>query len=141
MKRALGIDYGKKRIGLACSDPYRIIVSRNETIVARGFRDALRKLITYVLENEIGEIVIGYPYKQDGTTGPLAAEVERLSEHLQARFPDIPIERLDERYTSLLAQRFIHQVGLKVGNNKEKVDSTAAAILLEEYLNRKRERR
>ncbi len=141
MTRALGIDYGRRRIGVACSDPDRIIVSRTETILTRGFNDTVRKLIGFILKNEIGEIVIGYPYRQDGTPGPLAAEIERLSEQLQIRFPNIPVERLDERYTSLLAQRYIHQSGGKVGDNKGRVDSKAAAILLDEYLSRKRERR
>ena len=141
MARVLAIDYGRRRIGVAYSDPTRIIVSHSETILVRGFKDVLRKLFDYIHKSEVGEIVVGYPYKQDGTPGLLAEEVEKLCSHLQKRFPKIPVEQLDERYTSLLAIRYIHQSGMKVGDDKKRVDSTAAAILLEEYIGRSRRKK
>lgn len=138
MTRALAIDYGRRRIGVAFSDPNQIIVSHQETILINGYKDAVRKLVDYVRKSEIGEIVIGYPYRQDGSLGPLADEIDRLCAYLRKRFTKIPIELLDERYTSLLAIRYLHESGRKVGDDKGRVDSTAAAILLEEYINRKR---
>lgn len=138
MTRALAIDYGKRRIGVAFSDPDQIIVSYQETILINGYKDAVRKLVDYIRKSEIGEIVIGYPYRQDGSLGPLADEIDRLCAYLRKRFTKIPIELLDERYTSLLAIRYLHESGRKVGDDKGRVDSTAAAILLEEYINRKR---
>lgn len=137
MNRVLAIDYGRKRIGLAYSDPSRTIVSHSETIVIKGLKDTMRRLIDFVRANDIGEIVIGYPLKQDGTPGELTEEIERICSRLTERFPEIPIERIDERYTSLLAMRYMHEGGLKVGDDKGRVDSTAASILLEEYINRK----
>ena len=138
MTRALAIDYGKRRIGVAYSDPDQVIVSHRETIIISGYRDAVRKLVDYIRRSEAGEIVIGYPYRQDSSPGPLADEVNKLCSRLRERFPEIPIELLDERYTSLLAIRYMHQNGMKVGDDKGRVDSTAAGILLEEYINRKR---
>jgi putative Holliday junction resolvase len=138
MTRALAIDYGRRRIGVAFSDPDRIIVSHQETILISGYKDAVRKLVDYVRKSEIGEIVIGYPYRQDGSPGPLADDIDRLCSFLRKRFTEIPIETLDERYTSLLATRYLHENGLRVGDDKGRVDSIAAAILLEEYITRKR---
>jgi putative Holliday junction resolvase len=138
MTRVLAIDYGRRRIGVAFSDPDRIIVSHQETILISGYKDVVRKLVDYVCKSEIGEIVIGYPYRQDGSLGPLAHDIDRLCAYLRKRFTDIPVELLDERYTSLLAIRYLHESGRKVGDDKGRVDSMAAAILLEEYITRKR---
>lgn len=138
MARVLAIDYGRRRIGVAYSDPTGVIVSHSETILVRGFRDAFRRLIDYIYKSEVEKIVVGYPYRQDGTPGPLAEEVDRLCSLLQKRFPKKPVEQLDERYTSLLAIRYIHQSGMKTGNDKKRIDSTAASILLDEYIGRSR---
>ena len=136
MNRVLAIDYGRRRIGLAYSDPSRTIVSHSETIVTGGLKDTMRRLTDFILSNDIGEIVIGYPKRQDGTPGELTEEIDKICLRLSDRFPEIPIEQIDERYTSLLAMRYMHEGGLKVGDDKGRVDSTAASILLEEYINK-----
>jgi len=138
MSRYLAIDYGRRRVGVAYSDPEHIIVSRSETILISSFKDMLRKLRSYITEHEISEIVIGYPIRQDGNRGDLCDEIDKLKSKLNASFPKVKIELLDERYSSQMAERYLHDLGLKVGDDKGRVDATAAGILLEDYLNKRR---
>ncbi len=139
MARALAIDYGRRRIGLAVSDPEFIIVSRNSTIEISGFTDALKKLYDYIIDNEITEVVVGYPLKEDGSVGEIAGDVKKLTGKLKRRFPVIPVTLMDERYTSVLAEKYIHESGGKIGDDKGRVDAAAASILLEDYLRQRDE--
>lgn len=134
MARALAIDYGRRRIGLAVSDPEFIIVSRNSTIEVSGFADAIKKLYDYIVDNEITEIAVGYPLREDGSEGEIAGDVHRLVAKLKRRFPGIPVTKMDESYTSFLAEKYIHEAGGKIGDDKGRVDAAAASILLEDYL-------
>ena len=132
----MAVDYGRRRVGLAHSDPGRVIVSHRETILVNGIKDAVGKLVDYVRKNEICEVIVGYPYRQDGIPGELTKDIDKLCLSLQKRLPEITIEKVDERYTSMLAIRYIHQSGKKVGDDKGRVDAAAAGILLDEYLRR-----
>ncbi len=138
MPRVLAIDFGTHRIGVALSDPEQIIVSSRETITVTGMKVAIQKLVAYARDNDVAEIVIGYPLRTDGGRGDLCDSVDKLSAAFKKQLAGVKVELIDERFTSRLAARYMHQSLLKVGHNKEKVDSTAAGILLEEYLERKR---
>lgn len=138
MARALAIDYGRRRIGLAYSDPEQIIVSHRETIRITGMNDAIRKLTDYIRVNEIEEVVVGMPYREDGEVGELGGEIEYLRSALHERLPEITIEFADESYTSHIGRRILHESGMKIGDDKGMVDAAAAGIILDDYINRKR---
>jgi putative Holliday junction resolvase len=138
MARALAIDYGRRRIGLAYSDPEQIIVSNRETIRITGMRDAIIKLTDYIKLNEIAEVVIGMPYREDGGVGELGNEIEYLRDELIKRLPDVKIEFADESYTSHIGTRILHESGMKIGDDKGRVDAAAAGVILDDYINRKR---
>ncbi len=136
MGRVLAIDYGRKRIGVAYSDPGRIIVSHSEAIEVNGKKDAIGKLTLYISANEIDEVVIGYPIREDGERGELCEEIDLFCEGLKSSLPGVVFRTLDERYTSVIATGRIHAAGGKVGDNKGRVDAGAAEVLLGEYLDR-----
>ena len=100
-------------MGLAVSDPGFVIVSRTETMVVSGFGDALKRLYDYIFESEITEIAMGYPLREDGTGGEITSDVDKLIGKLTRRFPNISITKMDERYTSVLAEKHIHEMGGK----------------------------
>jgi len=132
--RVLAVDYGRRRIGLAYSDPTRTIVSHSETITVVNLANAANLLSSYIVENEISVVVLGVPIRQDGSHGEMVGEVEELAGLLGKKNPEIRIDVMDERYTSLMAERLMHDMGMKVGNDKGKVDALSASILLENYL-------
>lgn len=138
MARALAIDYGRRRVGLAYSDPDQIIISHRETILITGMNDAIKKLSHYIELNEIGEVVIGFPYREDGSAGELGAEIEYLKSALSKELPGLTIELADERYTSHLGAKIVHLSGKKIGDDKGRVDAAAAGVILEDYINRDR---
>jgi len=141
MTRALAIDYGRRRIGLAYSDPGQIIISHRETILITGMNDAIRKLSQYIKQNEIGEVVIGFPFREDGSDGELGAEIEYLKSALSKKLPGLTFEFADERYTSYLGAKIVHLSGKKIGDDKGRVDAAAAGIILEDFMNRNRDGR
>jgi putative Holliday junction resolvase len=134
--RVLAVDYGRRRIGLAYSDPTRTIVSHCETITVANLDHAANLLTAYIKENEISLVVLGIPVRQDGSEGDIAEEVRILSEALSRKNPEIGIDIMNERYTSKMAERLVHSMGLKIGDDKGKVDALAASVLLEDYLSR-----
>ena len=132
--RIIGIDYGTVRIGLALSDPLKIIASGLETI--NNDELAINKIIKIISDSNVERIIIGFPLTLKGEVGSKAEEVERFIEVLKSR-TELPIIKLDERFTSVLAQQTIRQLGTtkkKKHANKGKVDELAATILLQNYL-------
>lgn len=91
-------------------------------------------ILKLVREKEISKVVLGYPLKQDGTVGPMAREVEKLAELI--RKEGVAVALVDERFSSEQAIRSLHIMGKKVGKSKAEIDSMAAALLLQEYLDR-----
>jgi putative Holliday junction resolvase len=96
----------------------------------------VEKILQLVKEKEAEVVVLGYPLKQDGTAGEMALEVERLAENL--RREGLTVALFDERYSSELAVRSLHIMGKKRGKNKMDIDSMAAALVLQEYLDWKK---
>jgi putative Holliday junction resolvase len=131
--RVLAIDHGSKRMGIAVSDELQMIAQPLEYILAEPFDKFLERFKQILAEKDVGLIVIGVPRNMDGTYGPAAAKVQEFVIALRAEVT-IPIKTWDERLTSVQANRYLIDADVRRSKRKEKVDKTAAAILLQSYL-------
>ena len=117
MERTIGIDYGRKRTGLAVSDPLGIFASALDTVDSTKIIDYLKK---YAEKETIVTFVLGFPVNMDGRPSEAAAGVEQFRTILERSFPGIPVEIEDERFTSVLAHRAMIDSGMKAKDRKEK---------------------
>lgn len=133
MARIMAIDYGTKRVGIAVTDPNQIIATGLDTVHSK---DILTFLDSYFKKEEVEVIVVGDPKQMDATASEAAVHVDRFVKMFTKKFPAIPVERYDERFTSKLAQQAILMSGVKKKErqNKELVDMTSAIIILQSYL-------
>ena len=131
--RILALDHGTKRIGVAVSDEMQMIATPLEYIPAEPFADFLARLKEIIREKEVELIIIGMPRNMDGSYGPAALKVQAFVAVLKDAIT-IPIKPLDERLTTVQAQRYLIQGNVRRDKRKEKVDKTAAAILLQSHL-------
>jgi putative Holliday junction resolvase len=132
--RILGIDFGSVRIGLAVSDPLKIIAQGFKTI--KNDQKSINEIISIIASQNIEKIVIGNPLNLKGEVSSKAEEVNAFVKKLKEKI-SLEIILLDERFTSVMAHRSIISMGTKKKqrqNNKGKVDEVAAAILLHGYL-------
>ena len=133
MKRALGIDHGEARIGLAISDELGMLAHPLETIHIKDVADPLARIAAIVERHEIAMIVLGLPRNMNGTYGPAAEKVRAFAETLRARVP-CEVKLWDERLTSVAAQRSLHEVGRTVKQSREVIDQVAAQMILQGWL-------
>ncbi|MFZ2906621.1 MAG: Holliday junction resolvase RuvX [Cyclobacteriaceae bacterium] len=135
MGRVLAIDYGKKRIGLAVTDPLRIIATALETVSST---DLLSYLKTYTQREVVDEFVIGMPKTLKNEDSEIAPLVRKFIQELKNSFPEKPIHEVDERFTSRMAQRTMIEGGMKKKDRQEKgnVDKISAVIILQSFLER-----
>jgi len=131
--RILALDHGTKRIGVAVSDEMKMIATPLEYIPAEPFAEFLARLREILREKEVELIIIGMPRNMDGSYGPAALKVQEFVAVLKNALT-IPLKTLDERLTTVQAQRFLIQGNVRRDKRREKVDKTAAAILLQGYL-------
>jgi putative Holliday junction resolvase len=131
--RILALDHGTKRIGVAVSDELKIIATPLEYIPAEPFANFLARLKELVQEKEAELILLGMPRNMDGSYGPAALKVEEFASALKNAVA-VPVKLWDERLTSVQANKFLIAGGVRREKRKEKVDKTAAAILLQSYL-------
>ena len=134
MARILSIDYGKKRTGIAVTDPLQIIANGLVTIATA---DLVTFLLQYIVKETVEEIVIGRPTQPNGAPSENLQRVEQFVKRWQKLQPTIPIGYYDERYTSVLAHRAIIESGVRKKvrrENKGLVDEISATILLQDYL-------
>jgi putative Holliday junction resolvase len=134
--RILALDHGTKRIGVAVSDETKTIAQPLEYIPAGPFAGFLERFRQLIREKEIDLILIGLPRNMDGSYGPAAEKVKTFAGVLGGAIT-VPIKMWDERLTSAQANRVLIQGGARRAKRKEKVDQTAAAILLQSYLDGK----
>ena len=135
MSRFLGIDYGDSRIGLALSDPMKIIGKPFKTLDNKK-SDILNELRLIVQKNEVIRFVVGYPINMKGENTPQTKKVDDFIVFLEKNF-DLPISKIDERLSSVSAINSLIIQGVKTGHNKSKIDDTSAAIILQEFLDQK----
>jgi len=131
--RALGIDHGTKRIGIAISDELGMIAQPLEFIPAEPFVDFLKRLKEIIREKQVEQLVLGMPRNMDGSYGPAALKVQEFAAVLRDSVA-VPLAFWDERLTSAQANRFLIEANVRREKRKEKVDKMAAAILLQSYL-------
>jgi putative holliday junction resolvase len=136
MGRILAIDYGTKRTGLAVTDPLRIIATALETVETSGLIDYLKK---YFVKETVDEVVIGMPRQLDNTDSATAPNVRKFIEKFKITFLSIPIQTIDERFTSSIAQRAMIDGGMKKKDRQVKgnVDKISATLILQDYLQMK----
>ena len=133
MARILSIDYGRKRTGLAVTDPLQIIAGGLATVSTSELFDWLKR---YVEQEAVERIVIGEPRQMDGSPSENLARVQQFVNRWRNAMPNIPIELFDERFTSVLAHQAMLDGGLKkkARQNKALVDEISATIILEDYM-------
>jgi putative Holliday junction resolvase len=131
--RILAIDHGTKRIGLAISDELGVIAQPLEFVLAEPFDKFLARLREIVREKQVELLLVGMPRNMDGSYGPAALKVQEFVAVLNGALTT-PIKLWDERLTSTQANRYLIQANVRREKRKEKVNQTAAAILLQSYL-------
>ena len=131
--RILALDHGSKRIGVAASDEMKVIATPLEFIPAHPFAAFLVRLKELIRDKEVELILVGMPRNMDGSYGPAALKVQEFVVVLKEAVA-VPIKTWDERLTSAQANRFLIAADVRRWKRKEKVDQTAAAILLQSYL-------
>ena len=133
MPRILSIDYGKKRTGLAVTDPLKIIAGGLATVLTH---ELFQFLHDYTQKEQVELIIIGEPKQSNGLPSENLARVQQFVNRWRKAMPQIPIEYFDERYTSVLAHRAMIDGGLKKKDrqNKALVDEISATILLQNYM-------
>ena len=131
--RVLAIDHGTKRMGIAVSDELKMIALPLEFIPAVPFQKFLERLKTLLHQKEVDLILVGMPRNMDGSYGPSALRVQEFVAVLKETIA-IPLKTWDERLTSAQANRFLIDAKVRRSQRREKVDQTAAAILLQSYL-------
>jgi putative Holliday junction resolvase len=135
MSRVMAIDFGMRRIGVAVSDPLRIMAQGLETINWNGIDSsyALDRLEAIIKEKEITEIVMGKPSRTDGSVSESEEKAVLFGKLLTEKTGITPVFR-DERYTTVIASQFLRQTGVSGKAKKKVVDQVAAEIILQEYL-------
>ncbi len=134
--RALGIDFGEKRIGLAVSDPTNTVATPLETLVRRsGKRPPYRVMAELAREHDVGQLVVGLPLGLDGEENVWCAEVRAMADKL-SDVTGTPVAWVDERMTSVRAERALRSTGLSKSKRREKgrVDAAAAQLILQAWL-------
>ncbi len=133
MSRILALDYGKKRTGIAVTDPLRIIATGLETVDTGELIGYLKQ---YLKQEPVGLILVGYPLNFDDSPTDATPLVDKFIRKFRNVFPDLPLETIDERMTSMMASQAISQMGLKKKDRqrKELIDEISAVIMLQEYL-------
>ncbi len=131
--RILALDHGSVRVGVAVSDELKTIAQPLEFIPAEPFAALLARLREILRDKEVELILVGLPRNMDGTLGPAAQKAQAFVTALQEAIK-VPIKTLDERFTSVQANRLLIQAGVRRERRRQKVDQMAAAILLQSYL-------
>ena len=134
MARALGIDFGEKRVGLALSDRLKLIASPYKTIDYVSENDLISKIKKIVFEKEIKIFVLGLPLNMKGEDSAQTKKVRKFKKLLSIL--SLPIVYEDERFSSIIAKNSLVLQNVKTGHNKSEIDKTAAAIILQQYLDK-----
>jgi putative holliday junction resolvase len=136
MPRILAIDYGLKRTGIAITDEMQIIASGLTTIASET---AIAFLKDYFDKEKVEKVLIGEPKQMNGEPSESAEIIEKFVNKFKGNFPKMPVERVDERFTSKMAFQTMIDSGLKKNQRKNKalVDEISATIMLQDYLTRK----
>jgi putative holliday junction resolvase len=133
MGRILAIDYGKKRVGLAVSDPLKIIATRLTTV---RVNEIWNFLDDYLVKEDVELVLVGYPMQLNNEPSEAIHYINPFLKKFQSKFNKLPIKLVDERFTSKLAFQAMIDAGVKKNDrrNKEMIDSVSATIILQSHL-------
>lgn len=137
MSRILAIDYGKKRTGLAVTDPMRLIAGGLTTVETKTLFDYLA---AYFQQEEVGLVVVGYPRQNNGTDSENMKRIVPFVNRLRKLYPTLPVELYDERFTTVLAHKAIIEAGIRKQRRREDkglVDQVSATIILQDFMESK----
>ena len=136
MARIMAFDFGTKRLGIAVTDSMQLFATGLTTIHPKDVTEFLKK---YLQTEQVETFIVGEPKQMDGTPSQSAPQVKGFVTILKKNFPDIPVEMMDERFTSKMALATIAQSGLKKSDrqNKALIDTVSATIILQSYMEKK----
>jgi putative Holliday junction resolvase len=134
---ALGLDVGRRRIGVAGCDRLGITVHGITTIIRKTWDEDMAELRLLIIERNIDTLVIGLPYNMDGSLGHQAKQVQKFA-HSATKALSMNLEFVDERLTSYEAEEMMRSQGISLRHNKEMIDRKAAALILQQWLALKR---
>ena len=138
--RILALDVGERRIGVALSDPTQTLARSLLVLDRRDDKEALKRVAALVREQGVERVVVGYPLSLRGDVGPQAERVGRFARAL-ARVLEVPVEMWDERYSTVDAERILREQGIDGRRRRRRIDATAAAVILQSYLDAQAQRR
>lgn len=136
MARILALDYGTRRTGIAITDPFQLIASGLTTVATD---DLWAFLEQYLREEDVERIVVGEPRQMDNTPSEVEGAIGVFLKELNKRYPQLPVSREDERFTSKMALRTMVEGGMKKKKRRQKetLDQISATLILQSYLSRK----
>lgn len=138
--RVIGVDVGTVRVGLAMSDPTGTLASPLETLErAKDGRD-LDRLVSLVVEHEVTEVVVGEPVHLSGASGASAADAGAYAQALADRIPDVPVQLIDERLSTVTAANHLREGGIDRRKQRAVIDQAAAVVILQQFLDGRRAR-
>jgi len=134
--RILAIDYGRKRVGIAVTDPMQMIATRLTTVASQEIWNFLKD---YFSKENVEKVIIGYPMQMNNQPSEAVKYINPFLRKFQKDYPEMPLEQVDERFTSKMAFQTMIDAGLKKKDrqNKETIDAVSATIILQSYLERK----
>lgn len=137
MGRILAIDYGRKRVGIAVTDPLQLIATRLTTVAAHEIWTFLKE---YFLKENVEKVIVGYPLQMNNQPSEAVQYINPFLKKFQKEYPAMPVEHVDERFTSKMAFQTMIDAGVKKKDrqNKETIDAVSATIILQSYLEQKK---
>ncbi len=136
--RVMALDVGERRIGVALSDPTRALATPLTTIRAEPRATALKRIVTLIRDHEVTALVVGLPLTMSGDIGPQATLVQQFVDELR-QVIEIPLYFVDERLTTVAAERMMIDLKLKPEQRKARIDEVAASIILQDFLDAHRQ--
>jgi putative Holliday junction resolvase len=131
--RLLALDLGRKRVGVAVSDPLGITAQPLPPLKISGLKSLMLQLAILAKHHQVSGLVLGNPCRLDGSPGPMAEFVAQAKSRIESEL-GLPVHLFDERFTSKMAQQVIHLSGRRLKDNKTALDSISASIILSDYL-------
>ena len=133
LNRILGIDFGSVRVGLALSDLTKTIAKPFDTIKYNDLNNLIDQLKIIIIDNEVDKLVVGIPFNMKGNDTKQTLKVREFIIFLEKNI-NLEVETVDERLSSIEAEKTMHKLNVKTGHNKGRIDKIAASVILQEYL-------
>lgn len=134
MSRILAIDWGEKRLGLAMSDPTRVLASPFAVLQRKNNETPWSDLRKLIEEHGVETVVVGLPLRTDGKEGEKEFRVRKWIEEARREFPTLRFVEMDERFTTQEASRLMREKGVRAVNQRKQLDKVSAALILEQFL-------